>query len=69
MGQFPNYLLIFFRTITKLLKGITLTGSAVNVEAVKTGLVALNTPIVWLFFLIIIGELIKNFWLHGFQQL
>ncbi len=35
--------------------GVMLTGHAVNVDAVKRGFVALNTPIVWIFFIIILG--------------
>ena len=35
--------------------GVALTGKAVNVEAVKRGFIALNTPIVWIFFIIILG--------------
>ncbi len=35
--------------------GVGLTGNAINVEAVKKGFVALNTPIVWIFFIIILG--------------
>jgi len=35
--------------------GVALTGNAVNVEAIKKGFIVLNTPIVWIFFIIILG--------------
>jgi len=35
--------------------GIVLTGHAVSVEQVKSGIVALNTPIVWILLIIILG--------------
>jgi len=40
---------------TEISKGVVLTGKVVNVESVKKGFVALNTPIVWIFFIIILG--------------
>ncbi|MDD5192503.1 MAG: hypothetical protein PHX96_05160, partial [Candidatus Nanoarchaeia archaeon] len=40
---------------TEITGGVALTGHAVNVQAVKSGLVALNTPIVWIFFIIVLG--------------
>jgi hypothetical protein len=39
----------------EIYSGVALTGNAINVEAVKKGFVALNTPIVWIFFIIILG--------------
>ncbi|MDP3027410.1 MAG: hypothetical protein Q8N63_06890 [Nanoarchaeota archaeon] len=40
---------------TEITGGVALTGHAVSVEAVKTGILALNTPIVWIFFIIVLG--------------
>lgn len=40
---------------TEITGGVALTGHAVNVEAVKAGVLALNTPIVWIFFIVILG--------------
>lgn len=40
---------------TEITGGVALTGHAVNVEAVKKGIIALNTPIVWIFFIIVLG--------------
>ena len=40
---------------TEITGGVALTGHAVNVEAVKTGILALNTPIVWIFFIIVLS--------------
>ncbi len=34
---------------------VALTGHAVNVESIKKGFVALNTPIIWIFFIIVLG--------------
>ncbi len=40
---------------TEIMGRSALTGHAVNVEAVKTGILALNIPIVWIFLIIILG--------------
>ncbi len=34
---------------------VSLTGNAVNVKAIESGLVILKTPIIWIFFIIILG--------------
>jgi len=36
-------------------EGVVLTGNAINVEAVKKGFIALNTPIIWIFFIVVLG--------------
>jgi len=35
--------------------GVALTGKAINVKSLKQGILMLNTPIVWIFFIIILG--------------
>jgi len=35
--------------------GISLTGNVIGVKEIKKGLVALNTPIIWIFFIVILG--------------
>ncbi|MEK6935314.1 MAG: hypothetical protein AABW67_00845 [Nanoarchaeota archaeon] len=35
--------------------GISLTGNVIGIKEIKKGLVALNTPIIWIFFIVILG--------------
>ena len=48
--------------------GISLTGGVIGVKEIRNGLLALNTPIIWIFFIVIIGAVLLFIFRNELKQ-